>query len=294
MEAHEDFLVGIGVALELLALDALFIHVARNGVVDVEQSDSILSDAGADELRQSAIDIYFASHSNAATRQTAVHIARNEAEHGLESWPALVCHSYELTAALVTFDPVEQGQLILSKSWQHGWNLVASTQFLDHILHHVVDAWVTSVLLESFEQVKLGVLLNLHVEIIEGADRSVTSEEVVRTRTEADDLQVLQTYDSTCDGQELVNHFSTLGSVANRLFRDVSTGLAQRECLAGVQHTAVSVATTVDEVVLSFLSSSTEHCRALEPVGNHGLRNLRTEVAQIDAECVTASLLNIS
>ena len=43
-------------------------------------------------------------------------------------------------------------------------------------------------------------LLDLNVEIIQSTDRSITSQEVVRTRTEADDLQVLQTNDSTCDG----------------------------------------------------------------------------------------------
>ena len=50
VEAHEDFLVGIGVASELLALDALLVHVVRYGVVDVEQCYGILADAGADVL----------------------------------------------------------------------------------------------------------------------------------------------------------------------------------------------------------------------------------------------------
>ena len=50
VEAHEDFLVGVGVAEELLALDALLVHVGRNGVVDVEQGNGILGDAGSDVL----------------------------------------------------------------------------------------------------------------------------------------------------------------------------------------------------------------------------------------------------
>ena len=96
VEAHEDFLLGIGVAGELLALDALLVHILRHGVVDVEQRHSILTDAGADVLRQCAVDIDLASHGYATTRQTAVHIAGNEAEHGLEGRPALVGHSHEL------------------------------------------------------------------------------------------------------------------------------------------------------------------------------------------------------
>lgn len=42
VEAHEDFLVGIGVASELLTLDALLVHIVRNGIVDVEQGNGIL------------------------------------------------------------------------------------------------------------------------------------------------------------------------------------------------------------------------------------------------------------
>ena len=97
VEAHEDFLVGIGVAGELLALDALLVHVGGYGVVDVEQGHCVLSDAGTDVLRQSAIDVDFASHGDATGGEAAVHVAGNEAEHGLEGRPALVSHSHELT-----------------------------------------------------------------------------------------------------------------------------------------------------------------------------------------------------
>ena len=90
-----------------------------------------------------------------------------------------------------------------------------------------------------------------------------------------------------------MDHLCTLASVANGLLRNVSASLAQRESLAGVQHTAVSIATTVDQILLRLLCSSAEHRRTLEPVGNHSLRDLRTEVAQINAEGVTSSLLHI-
>ena len=90
-----------------------------------------------------------------------------------------------------------------------------------------------------------------------------------------------------------MNHLSALSSVANGLLRDVSASLAQRQSLASVQHTAVSVTTTVDQVILSLLSSSAEHGGTLEPVGDHGLRNLGTEVAQVNAERITSGLLDI-
>ena len=154
MEAHEDLLVGIGVALKLLTLDALLIHVARYGVVDVEQGNSILCDAGTDELRQGTIDIHLTSNGDTTTSQTAVNIARNESEHGLESGPALVSHSHIFTRTLVSLNPVSQCQLILSEFWQYRRNLVASTQLLSHVLHYIIDARITCMLLESLQQVE--------------------------------------------------------------------------------------------------------------------------------------------
>lgn len=64
-------------------------------------------------------------------------------------------------------------------------------------------------------------------QVIEGTDRSVAGKEVVRTGTEADDFQVLQTNDGTCDGHELVDHLSTLSSVTYRLLGDIGAGLAE-------------------------------------------------------------------
>ena len=91
-----------------------------------------------------------------------------------------------------------------------------------------------------------------------------------------------------------MDELSAMGSIANGLLGDICTGLTQRQCLAGIQHTAVSITTAVDEVVLGLFSSSAEHGGSLEPVSNHGLRNLRTEVAQIYTKGVATSLLHIS
>ena len=90
-----------------------------------------------------------------------------------------------------------------------------------------------------------------------------------------------------------MDEFSAVSSVAHGLLGDVSAGLAQGEGVAGVQHTAVGIATTVDQVVLGLLSSGAEHGGAVEVLGQHGLGDLGTEVAQIDHEGVAASLVDI-
>ena len=155
VEAHEDFLLCVAVALELLALDALLVHICRYGVVDVEQCHSVLGDASSDELRQSTIDIHLTCYRDTTASEAAVHIARNESEHRLEGRPALVGHSHELAGTLVTLNPVCQSQLVLSKLRQHRRNLVTCAKLCCHILHNIVDAWVSLMLLEGLKQVEL-------------------------------------------------------------------------------------------------------------------------------------------
>ena len=293
VEAHEDLFVSIFVAEELLALDALLVHVGRNGVVDVEQGDGILGDAGADKLRQRAIDVHLAAHGDAVAGQSAVHIAGHEAEHGLESRPALGGQRHKLAAALVSLHPVGQGEFVLGELGQHLRNLVASAELGNHILHHVVDAGIAGMLLERLEQVELRVLFNLYIQVIEGTDGSIAGQEVVRTRTEADDLQVTQADDGTSDRQELMDQFCTVGSVADGLLRDIGARLAQRQGMAGIQHAAVGITTTVDEVLLGLFGSGAEHGGAIEIFGQHGLGDLRSEVAKIYTEGIATSLLDI-
>ena len=87
MEAHEC-IAELVIVIEL-ALDALFIHILGNGVVDVEQGNDIVRYAGTDELGQAAVDINFAAYGDTAAGQTAVDIAGNETELCLECGPAL-------------------------------------------------------------------------------------------------------------------------------------------------------------------------------------------------------------
>ena len=43
-------------------------------------------------------------------------------------------------------------------------------------------------LVVSFKQVKLGVFFDLHAKVVKLLDRSVTCQEILRTRSECDDL----------------------------------------------------------------------------------------------------------
>lgn len=105
-------------------------------------------DAGSDILREGTVDVHLTADGDTAAGQTAVHIAGNETEHGLEGRPALGGQGDELAAALVALNPVEQCQLILCELRQYLRNLVAMSQLGSHILYHLVDTWIAGMLLE--------------------------------------------------------------------------------------------------------------------------------------------------
>ena len=100
-------------------------------------------------------------------------------------------------------------------------------------------------LVEGLEQIQLRVLLDLYAKVVQLLDRCITCQEVQRTRAKADDLQILQTNDSACNRNELMNHICALCSGSYRILRNICMDVAQFQVVACVQHTAVSVATTI-------------------------------------------------
>ena len=137
-------------------------------------------------------------------------------------------------------------------------------------------------LVVSCEQVKLGVFLDLNAQVIQSCDRCIASQEVLRTGTEGYDLEISQTNDSLCDRDKLVYHISNFGSSTNRILGNVSSYASQLEVVAGIEHTAVSVASVVDKCIAAvILSSCNEHCRAVEILSEQCFRGLGTEVAKV-------------
>ena len=82
-------------------------------------------------------------------------------------------------------------------------------------------------LIKCLEQIQLGVLFDLNTDIVELLDRCITCKEVERSRAEADDLQVVEAYDSSCDRFKLMDHISTFFSCAHRILRYVCFYIAQ-------------------------------------------------------------------
>ena len=189
--------------------------------------------------------------------------------------------------------PVEQCKFELCHAAAERRIVAAFAHFLCHILANSIDAWVVLVLLVSYEQVELRVLLYLYAEFIQALDRSVAGEEVLRTRTEGDNLQALETKDDASYGNELCHHLSHFLCCTYRILRDIALEVAHAEVVRAVEHTAISVATAIDHVAVAFCSCN-KHARTIEVLCDKGFWSLRTEVAKEYNESVAASLFHFS
>ena len=247
VEAHE----GVGECVIELAFDLGLEETRRDGVVDVEQRHRVVRDARADVLTQCAVDIDLTGHGNTARGQTGIHIARLEAELLRERGPALVGKRNVFARALVALGPVEQRQLELRHAFEHIGVVFALAHFLLHILADGGDARVARVGLIRDEQIQLGVLFDLHTELVEALDGRVAGEEVLRTRAEGDDFEVADADNGSCDGDEVRDHLCDIFGGADRVFGDVALQMAHTEVIRTVQHAAVGVAAAVDEIAVA-------------------------------------------
>ena len=149
-------------------------------------------------------------------------------------------------------------------------------------------------LVKSFEQVELGILLNLDAKVIELFNRGIAGQEIRRARAEADDLQIRQRRDCTCNGYKFMNHIGALLRSSDGVLRNICLNIAQRQIVAGIQHAAVSVSASADQASLrGLLSCSHEHFRTVKMLCKKCFRDLGTKVPKIDNKGIAAGFLNI-
>jgi len=289
VEAHE----GIGEAVVELAGDVCLVKAGGNGVVDVQQSDSVHSDTGADVLAESAVDIHLAGNGDTTGGKAGVYVAGLEAELLGECGPALVGKGNVASGALVSLGPVKKGELKLSHSGQKVGVVVAGeTQLCGHILADGGDAFVVFVVLVADEKVKLGVLFDFDAQLVKSLDGGVAGEEVLGSGTEGDDLKAGDADESAGNGDELCNHCGDILGGADGIFGDVGLDVAHAQVVRTVQHAAVSVASAVDKVSVAF-GGGNEHAGAFKIFGDKGLGSFGTEVAKENDKRVAPGSLDV-
>ena len=136
----------------------------------------------ADVLAQGAVDVDLAGDRDAARGQPRVDVAGDEAEIALESRPALVGEDAVLRRAEVRLHELEQGHLELGQLVEDVGVVVAGAEFLGHVGGDGLDLGIALGLAEDVVEVELAVLHDLDAEVVEGLDRRVAGQEVLRPR----------------------------------------------------------------------------------------------------------------
>ena len=276
MEAHEG--VGELVVVAELAPDLGLVHRGGHGVVDVKQGDGVTGDAHADVLGEGAVDVHLAGHGDAPGGQAGVDVAGLEAELAGEGRPTFVGKGHILAAALVVLRPVQQGQLKLGHALQHVGVVLALAHFLGHVGAHIRDAGIFRVLLVGDQQVQLGVLFNLHAQVVQALDGGVAGEEVLGPGAKGDDLQVLNADDGPGNGHKFRHLVRQLLGGAHGILGDVAGKAPQPQVVGAVEHAAVGVAPAVDQVAVA-LGGSHKHAGVVKVLGDEGFGGFGAKVA---------------
>ena len=145
------------------------------------------------------------------------------------------------------FHPIKEGQLILSQLGQDACHLVAFAKFFLHISDDFGDTGIVLMIVIGSEEIQLGILLDLSTEIVKLLDGSVAGKEILRTGAEGNDLEVADTDNASCNRYEFADHLSDLIGCADRILGNVSLDISQSQVVAGVEHTAVSIASGINK-----------------------------------------------
>ena len=148
-------------------------------------------------------------------------------------------------------------------------------------------------LLVGLQEVQLGVLLHVDAQLEDGRDGRVAGQEVKRTGTEGDDLQILQAQQRAGDGQEVDDLVRAVLGVAHGILGDVGLDARELEVVGSVQHAAIGVAAVTGQHAGVLLRRRDVHDGAAELLGDQGLGALGAEVAQEHDQRVDAGRLDL-
>ena len=268
-------------------------NVSRHGVVDVKQCCRLFCSTFAHILRYSTVEVHLASYRNATTCEAWVYVARLKFEYRLPSRPALVCEYCIVASALVVLIPVEDGKLQLSHLVDDFWVSVAWTELFLHVFCNSGNLCLagSNLLILTFH-VELRVLLYLNAEVIERLDRSVAGKEVERTRTETDDLEVLDADDYAGDVAEVGELLDSFVWVYVRILRNIYLEAAETYAVWEIEHAAKCVTTVRCKVCLALFLCCKNHGWTLELLYEHGRRTFRTKVSEEHADSVDAIVVS--
>ena len=189
--------------------------------------------------------------------------------------------------------PVEKRDFKLGHPLAHLGIIAALAHFLCHVLADAGNPGVARVGLVGNQQVQLGIFLHFHADFIQTLNRRVAGKEVLRPGSEGDNLQLRQADQRAGNGLEFADHLCHICRGAYGILRDEGFQTPHSQIIGAVQHTAVGVAPTVNQILPGFLCGGGVHTRTVEILCNQRLGRLRAEIAQKDHKRVAARGLHV-
>ena len=90
-----------------------------------------------------------------------------------------------------------------------------------------------------------------------------------------------------------MDHIRAFLGRPNRILRNIGLNIAQFQVVAGIEHPAVCVAASVQQIVAAFLRGSHEHLWPVKMFCEQSLGYLRSKIAKVYAQRVASGLLDV-
>ena len=110
----------------------------------------------------------------------------------------------------------------------------------------------------------------------------------MRTRAERNNFQVGKTNQGAGNGDELPDHLSHILRRSDGIFRDITFQMPHSQIVGAVQHSAVGVTASVNQIVTAFFSGGGVHYGTVKVFCNQRFRGFGTKVAQKNDKCIAS------
>ena len=97
----------------------------------------------------------------------------------------------------------------------------------------------------------------------------------------------MKSFYGTGNWQKIMNHICTISCSANRIFRNICFHTADFQIIAGIEHSAICIASAILQIILGFFCCCAEHNRTISPVlCQQCFGYFRSEVAKVHNKCI--------
>lgn len=121
-------------------------------------------------------------------------------------------------------------------------------------------------LIERLKQIQFTIFFDLHSQIIQLLNRSITGKEILRTRSEGNDFQIFYSDERAGNRNEIMNKLSAIIGISYGIFGNIRFHVAKFQIITRIEHSAIRIASVRRKYGNIFFRSGTEH---------HGIARLR-------------------